>query len=55
MTTLQAPAQSAPPAADRDPAASRPDNLPNPLAEAAAAVRRDAVTKLVKGQATTRR
>ena len=40
-----------------DPAAtqaSRPDNLPNPLAEAAAAERQDAVTKLVKGQAATK-
>ena len=40
-----------------DPAAaqaSRPDNLPNPLAEAAAAQRKDAVTKLIRGEATTR-
>ncbi|GAA6525814.1 immune inhibitor A domain-containing protein [Intrasporangium sp. DVR] len=33
--------------------ASRPDNLPNPLAEAAADRRKDAVDKLVRGQATT--
>ena len=40
-----------------DPAAasaSRPDNLPNPLAEAQAAERKDAVAKLLKGEATTR-
>ena len=40
-----------------DPAAaqaSRPDNLPNPLAEAQAAERKDAVTKLLKGEATTK-
>ncbi|MGW5238101.1 immune inhibitor A domain-containing protein [Monashia sp. NPDC004114] len=33
--------------------ASQPDNLPNPFAEAQAAERKDAVTKLVKGEATT--
>jgi immune inhibitor A len=40
-----------------DPAAaqaSQPDNLPNPLAEAKAAERKDAVIKLIKGEATTR-
>ena len=40
-----------------DPAAaqaSRHDNLPNPLAEAQAAERKDAVAKLLKGEATTR-
>lgn len=40
-----------------DPAAaqaSRPDNLPNPLAEAQAAERKDAVAKLLKGEATTK-
>ncbi len=31
----------------------RPDNLPNPLAEAAADRRKDAVDKLVRGEATT--
>jgi immune inhibitor A len=37
-----------------DPAAtSRPDDLPNPLADAAAAERKDAVAKLVRGEATT--
>ena len=39
-----------------DPAAtqaSRPDNLPNPKAEAAAALRADAVKKLVTGKAST--
>ncbi len=39
-----------------DPAAaqaSQPDNLPNPLADAQAAARKDAVAKLVKGEATT--
>ncbi len=40
-----------------DPAAtqaSRPDNLPNPLAEAQAAERKDAIAKLIKGEATTK-
>ncbi|MEO7448008.1 MAG: immune inhibitor A domain-containing protein [Humibacillus sp.] len=40
-----------------DPAAaqaSRPDNLPNPLAEAQAAERKSALTKLLKGEATTK-
>ncbi|WP_344113594.1 immune inhibitor A domain-containing protein [Terrabacter aerolatus] len=40
-----------------DPAAaqaSRPDNLPNPLAEAQTAERKDAVAKLLKGEATTK-
>jgi immune inhibitor A len=34
-------------------AASRPDDLPNPLADAAAAERKDAIAKLVRGDATT--
>ena len=40
-----------------DPAAasaSRPDNLPNPLADAQAAERKDAVAKLLKGEASTK-
>src|SRR5689334_17178202 len=40
-----------------DPAAasaSRPDNLPNPLAEAQTAERKDAVAKLLKGEASTK-
>ncbi|CAN7352098.1 immune inhibitor A [Terrabacter sp. LjRoot27] len=40
-----------------DPAAaqaSQPDNLPNPLAEAQAAERKDAVAKLLKGEASTK-
>lgn len=40
-----------------DPAAaqaSQPDNLPNPLADAQTAERKDAVAKLLKGQATTK-
>src|SRR6478672_10342154 len=40
-----------------DPAAaqaSRHDNLPNPLADAQAAERKDAVAKLLKGEATTK-
>ena len=54
-------AQAAPPSpeqGDRDPAAnqaSQPDNLPNPLADAAAEVRKDAVSKLVRGEAATTR
>ncbi len=45
------------PVASVDPAAnqaSRPDNLPNPLAEAQAKLRQEAVTQLVKGEASTR-
>ena len=50
---LQAPAQAAPPGNDADPAtSSQPDNLPNPLAEAQAQLRQEAVAKLVKGEAT---
>ena len=53
LGTLGTTAQAAPPSNDADKAtASRPDNLPNPLAEAAAAQRADAVDKLLKGQAT---
>ena len=40
-----------------DPAAaqaSQPDNLPNPLADAQAAARADAVSKLIRGEATTK-
>ncbi|GAA2038378.1 immune inhibitor A [Terrabacter terrae] len=62
VTGLTAPmqAQATPVAkapASGDPAAaqaSRPDNLPNPLADAQAAERKDAVAKLLKGQATTK-
>jgi immune inhibitor A len=62
VTGLAAPmqAQARPegaPVVSSDPAeaqASRPDNLPNPLAEAAAAKRKDAVDKLVRGKATTK-
>ncbi|GAA5029404.1 immune inhibitor A [Terrabacter aeriphilus] len=62
VTGLTAPAQAqATPVAKAptsgDPAAnqaSRHDNLPNPLAEAAATERQDAITKLVTGEATTR-
>ena len=61
-TVLAAPmqAQAAPrnPVPDKnDPAAqqgSQSDNLPNPFADAAAEVRKDAITKLIKGEATTR-
>ncbi|MGO4663145.1 immune inhibitor A domain-containing protein [Terrabacter sp. 2TAF16] len=62
VTGLTAPmqAQATPVAkapASGDPAAaqaSRPDNLPNPLAEAQAAETKAAVTKLLKGEATTK-
>ena len=40
-----------------DPAAaqaSQPDNLPNPLADAQAAERKDAIAKLLKGEASTK-
>ena len=60
-TGLAAPGQAqatpqAGPVISSDPAeaqASRPDNLPNPLGDAAADRRKDAVEKLVRGQATT--
>ncbi len=53
LGALQAPAQAAPPGNDSDPTAtSRPDNLPNPLAEAQAQLRQEAVSKLVTGEAT---
>ncbi|WP_404387308.1 immune inhibitor A domain-containing protein [Humibacillus xanthopallidus] len=48
--TTKAPASGDPAAAQ----ASRPDNLPNPLAEAQAKERQDAITKLINGEATTR-
>ena len=54
MQAQATPAATAP--ASGDPAAaqaSRSDNLPNPLAEAKAAERKDAVTKLLHGKATT--
>lgn len=55
MTALHAPAQAAPMGPDQDPvnATSQPDNLPNPLGDAQAKLREEAVTKLVKGEATT--
>jgi immune inhibitor A len=59
VTGLTAPMQAqatpaAPTPVSADPAqASRPDNLPNPLADAQAAKTKDAVTKLIKGEATT--
>ncbi|TQM62929.1 immune inhibitor A [Humibacillus xanthopallidus] len=62
VTGLTAPMQAqatpaAPAPVSGDPAAaqaSRPDNLPNPLADAQAAKTKDAVTKLIKGEATTK-
>ena len=62
VTGLTAPMQAqatpaAPAPVSGDPAAaqaSRPDNLPNPLAEAQAAETKAAVTKLLKGEATTK-
>jgi immune inhibitor A len=62
VTGLTAPMQAqatpaAPAPVSGDPAAaqaSRPDNLPNPLAEAQAAKTKDAVAKLLKGEATTK-
>ena len=62
VTGLTAPMQAqatpaAPAPVSGDPAAaqaSRPDNLPNPLAEAQAAETKDAVNKLLKGEATTK-
>jgi immune inhibitor A len=52
MHAQAAPGGGAPTSSDPA-AASRPDNLPNPLADAAAAERKDAVAKLVRGDATT--
>lgn len=62
VTGLAAPmqAQARPesaPVISSDPAeahASRPDNLPNPLAETAADQRKDAVDKLIQGKARTK-
>lgn len=48
--TPKAPASSDPAATQ----ASKPDNLPNPLADAANAERRDAVAQLLKGEAATK-
>ncbi|MDN5797525.1 MAG: immune inhibitor A [Intrasporangium sp.] len=48
--STRAPISSDPAAAQ----ASRPDNLPNPLAEAQNKLRQDAVHQLITGQATTR-
>ena len=48
--TTKAPVSSDPAEAQ----ASRHDNLPNPLADKANAERKDAVTKLIKGEATTK-
>ncbi|MCU1537748.1 MAG: family metalloprotease domain protein [Humibacillus sp.] len=64
-TVLAAPTQAqatpsttpAPAPTSGDPAAaqaSRPDNLPHPLAEAQAAERQDAITKLINGEARTK-
>ena len=52
MQAQAAPGGGAPTSSDPA-AASRPDNLPNPLADAAAAERKDAIAKLVRGEATT--
>ncbi|MFL6175269.1 MAG: immune inhibitor A domain-containing protein, partial [Ornithinibacter sp.] len=52
MQAQAAPSDKAPSSSDPA-AAARPDNLPNPLADAAAAERKDAVAKLVRGEATT--
>ncbi|WP_256842600.1 immune inhibitor A domain-containing protein [Ornithinimicrobium cryptoxanthini] len=46
------------PPADHDPAqtqASRPDNLPNPLAEQQAQLRQEAITQLVQGEAVVKK
>ena len=53
MQAQAAPGGGAPTSSDPA-AASRPDDLPNPLADAAAAERKDAIAKLVRGDATTR-
>lgn len=50
-TTVQTATASGDPAAAQG---SRPDNLPNPLAEAKALARQDAVKQLVNGTATTK-
>lgn len=42
-----------PPAGDKQASSHRPDNLPNPLGDAQARLRNEAVTKLVTGEATT--
>ena len=52
MQAQAAPGGGAPTSSDPA-AASRPDDLPNPRADAAAAERKDAIAKLVRGDATT--
>ncbi len=53
MQAQASPGSGAPTSSDPA-AANRPDNLPNPLAEAAAAQREDAVKKLINGKASTK-
>jgi immune inhibitor A len=54
MSMASAPAQATPVAGDKEPkAANRVHDLPNPLGDAQRALRKEAVEKLVKGEATT--
>lgn len=54
LSLVSAPAQATPAPKDSEPqAANREHDLPNPLGDAARALRKEAVDKLVKGEATT--
>ncbi|WP_270887800.1 immune inhibitor A domain-containing protein [Pedococcus sp. 5OH_020] len=54
MSMASAPAQATPVQGDKEPkATNRKHDLPNPLGDAERALRKEAVDKLVKGQATT--
>lgn len=54
LSLASAPAQATPVQGDKEPTANnREHDLPNPLGDAARALRKEAVDKLVKGEATT--
>ena len=52
-TSASAGSTPAPPQGDEKASSARMDNLPNPLGDAYSALRAEAVTKLLKGEATT--
>lgn len=51
--TMAVPAHAEPVPPERDKASVRTDNLPNPKAEAQSALRQEAISKLLKGEAVT--
>src|SRR6478609_5120857 len=54
MSMASVPAQAAPVSGDGEPqAANRAHDLPNPLGDAQRALRKEAIDKLIKGEATT--